>query len=116
MGAQLHQPTPEESGVSADLDRLAELLVEHPPDRLDLFWDDVMAKRPPMDPNTISGQLQSAIVATGKTQLAIAEAAGVDAGVISRFMCNDRDLRLETVDKIAAALGLRLCQDRNDAK
>jgi DNA-binding phage protein len=116
VGAQLHQPTPEESGVNANLDRLAELLNQHPPDRLDLFWSDVMAKRAPIDPNTISGQLRTAIRDSGKTLLAISEASGVDSGIISRFMTGDRMPTLGTVDKLAAAMGLRLCQVGDDSK
>jgi transcriptional regulator with XRE-family HTH domain len=75
-----------------------------------------MAKHAVIDPNTITGQLRQAILDSGKTQLAIGEAAGVDAGVISRFMSSGRDLRLRTVDKIAAALGLRLCQGQDVPK
>lgn len=43
-------------------------------------------------------------------------AAGVSSGMILRFMAGERDLRLEAVDKIAAALGLRLCQDSRPEK
>ena len=42
------------------------------------------------------------------THYAIGKAAGVDPGVISRFMVGERTRRLETVDRLAAALGLRL--------
>ena len=111
MGAQLHKPTLEESGVSTALDRLAELLSSHPPDRRALFWTEAMGKQPSFEPNTISGQLEAAIGASGLTHYAIGKAAGVSSGMIRRFMAGERDMRLETVDKIAAALGLRLCPD-----
>jgi DNA-binding phage protein len=116
LGPRLHQPTPEESGLNADLDRLAELLEGHPPDRLEAFWSEVMAKQAPIDPSTISGQLRLAIKNSGKTLTAISEASGVDQGVLSRFMTGSRSPTLDTVDKLATALGLRLCQDRDDAK
>ena len=82
--------------------------MDHPPQRLAVFWEQVMSKRKPANPPTISDQLRDAITASGLTHYAIGKAAGVDPGVISRFMVCDRTLRLETVDRIAAALGLRL--------
>jgi DNA-binding phage protein len=108
VGAQLHQPTPEESGANKTLNPLAELLAEHRPDWRALFWTEAMGKKPVFDLTTISGQLKAAIVASGITHYAIGKAAGVSSGMILRFMAGERDLRLETVDKIAAALGLRL--------
>lgn len=39
---------------------------------------------------------------------ALAKRSGVNAVVISRFACGERDLRLETAAKLAAALGLTL--------
>lgn len=116
MGSRLHQPTPEESGLTADLDRLAKLLERHPPDRLEAFWSEVMAKQAPIDPSTISGQLRLAIRESGKSLTAISEASGVDQGVISRLMTGSRSPTLDTVDKLAAALGLRLSSGRDDAK
>jgi hypothetical protein len=113
LGAQLHQPTLEESGITQALDRLADLLATHPPDRRALFWNEAMGKQPIFDLTTISGQLKHAILASGLTHYAIGKAAGVSSGMILRFMAGERDLRLETVDKIAVALGLRLCQDSN---
>jgi hypothetical protein len=116
VGPRLHQPTPEEDGVNEKLDRLAELLRQHPPDRLDLFWSDVMAKRPPIDPSTISGQLKLVIRDSGLTHYAIGKAAGVAPDVILRFMVGERTLTLRTLDKIAGALRLRLCQVADDSK
>jgi hypothetical protein len=114
VGAQLRQSTPEESGLNAD--RLAELLTVHPSDRLELFWSDVVRKPATINPNTITGQLQSAILASDMTRDAIAQASGVDAGVISRFMTGERTLRLDTVDKLTTALGLRLCHGKEGAE
>jgi Helix-turn-helix domain len=108
VGAQLYQPTLEEISLAASLDRLADLLTRHPPERRAVFWDQVMSKRKPADPPTISDRLRHAITASGLTHYAIGKAAGVDPGVISRFTTGERTLRLETVDRIAAALGLRL--------
>jgi transcriptional regulator with XRE-family HTH domain len=73
-----------------------------------------MAKRPTFDLTTISGQLKTAIVTSGLTYYAIGNAAGVDPGIISRFLAGNRDLRLETVDRLAQALNLRLCGGAHD--
>ena len=67
-----------------------------------------MPKRKPAGPPTISDQFRSAIIASGLTRYAIGKAAGVDPAVTSRFVSGERTLRLETVDRIAAVLGLRL--------
>jgi hypothetical protein len=116
MGAQLYQPTPEESGVTQTLDRLAELLNTHPPKRRALFWTEAMGKQPSIDPSTISGQLNADIVASGLTHYAIGKAAGVSSGMILRFMAGERDLRLGTVERVAATLGLHLSGGIHDAK
>ncbi|GAC1328263.1 MAG: hypothetical protein NVSMB14_18370 [Isosphaeraceae bacterium] len=44
------------------------------------------------------------------TAYAVAKAAGVDPGQVSRFMTGRRDVRLATVDLIAGALGFRLVE------
>jgi transcriptional regulator with XRE-family HTH domain len=67
-------------------------------------------------PETISDQLRAIIKARGLTAYALAKLSGVNTGVIQRFINEERDIRLASVDKLATALGLRLCQDRDDAK
>jgi plasmid maintenance system antidote protein VapI len=62
------------------------------------------ADRPPM----IDDQLREAILAKGLTAYAAAKLAGVDPGVVNRFVKGERDLRFATAAKIAAALGLTL--------
>jgi transcriptional regulator with XRE-family HTH domain len=56
----------------------------------------------------VSDRLKQAITSSGLTHYAIGKKAGVDAGVISRFMAGERDIRLETVDWLATALELVL--------
>jgi predicted transcriptional regulator len=65
---------------------------------------------------TISDQLREIIRNSGKTAYAVGKLADIDPGMVKRFLDNDRGMRVATLDKLAAALGLRLCQDRNDAK
>jgi Helix-turn-helix len=62
-------------------------------------------------PETISGPLRAAMLASGKKAYTIGKLAGVDTSVIQKFMSGKRGLSLENVDRVAAALGLRLCQD-----
>lgn len=54
--------------------------------------------------------MREIIEARGLTAYAAARLAGVDPGVVSRFMTGQRDIRMETADRLAAALGLRLVE------
>ena len=56
---------------------------------------------------TVSDELRAAIRASG-TSYKLAKTTGVAEAVIGRFLRGERDLRLATVDRLAAALGLRL--------
>ncbi len=64
----------------------------------------------PLDPsrNPISHPLRVAIATRGLTAHALARVAGVDPGVVKRFLEGRRGLTLATADKLAAALALRL--------
>lgn len=77
-----------------------------------------MVKNTP-SPTTISGQLRQAIQDSGRSLNALSKEAGMNVGMLSRFMSDDknvhRDLRLKTVDKLAAVLGLRLIRSTKDA-
>jgi transcriptional regulator with XRE-family HTH domain len=53
-------------------------------------------------------RLRTAIRKSGKTIYRIAVESGVAHPVILRFMSGERDIRLETAEKLAATLGLRL--------
>ena len=65
---------------------------------------------PRVDKHTLSYQIREVIEARGLTAYALGKESGVDATVVGRFMSGERDLRLATADKIAAALGLRLIE------
>jgi transcriptional regulator with XRE-family HTH domain len=60
--------------------------------------------------HTLSYQLRELIDARGLSAYGVGQLAGVDAGVVQRFLTGKRDIRLETADQIAAALGLRLVE------
>src|SRR4051812_38227676 len=66
--------------------------------------------------HTLSYQLREIIDARGLTAYATGQKAGVDPGVISRFMTGHRDIRLETADRLATALGLRLVEVANRSR
>jgi transcriptional regulator with XRE-family HTH domain len=63
----------------------------------------------------ISHPLRAAILARGVSASALARAAGVDPGVVNRYLDGRRGLTLETADKLAAALNLRLVVDPDGA-
>jgi transcriptional regulator with XRE-family HTH domain len=68
------------------------------------------ARRPAADRHALSSQLRDIIASRGLSAYALGQQAGVDPGVISRFLAGVRDIRLETADRITAALGLRLVE------
>jgi transcriptional regulator with XRE-family HTH domain len=74
-----------------------------------------MAKRGGKPP-TISAQLKAAIEASGLTTYALGNASGVDSSAIQRFLSGERSLKLESVDKLAAALGLQLTDQGGQPK
>ena len=73
-----------------------------------------MGKRMAKGAPAISDQLKLAMKASGLTPYAIAKASGVNASAIQRFLHGERSLKLESVDKIAAALGLVLGSDPSE--
>jgi len=60
--------------------------------------------------HSVSYQLAEIIESRDLTPYAVARAAGVDPGVVSRFLNGKRGMTLDTLDKIAAALKLRLVE------
>lgn len=46
----------------------------------------------------------------GLTAYAVARGAGLDPGIVSRFLAGQRDLRLASADAIAGSLGLKLVE------
>ena len=52
----------------------------------------------------LQAALREAIVQDGRSHYAIGKAAGVEPNVIDRFISGERDIRLATAAKIAAAV------------
>lgn len=57
---------------------------------------------------TFSDELRDAIDRDGRSPYAISKAAGVDAGILSRFLSGQRGITSDTIDRLASALGLHL--------
>lgn len=57
---------------------------------------------------SIADQLRRAIERSGKSRYRIAQESGVAEAVLSRFVNGERDLKLETANKLCVALGLRV--------
>jgi len=56
----------------------------------------------------IPQRLKNAIKQTGKSVYQVAKDSGVAQPVILRFLSGERDIRLETAEKLAQSLGLEL--------
>ena len=56
----------------------------------------------------LTRQLQAAIAATGQSLYSIAQASGIAAPVLQRFVNGERGITLETAGKLAEYLGLSL--------
>jgi len=56
----------------------------------------------------LSDVLKAAIRQTGKPLYRLAKESGVSQPIIYRFVSGERDIRLETADKLAAVLRLKL--------
>jgi plasmid maintenance system antidote protein VapI len=71
-----------------------------------------MAKTTKQPQATISETLRRAILDCGISPYELAKRTGVDQGVLSRFINSERDLRLQTADRLAPELGLELVARR----
>jgi plasmid maintenance system antidote protein VapI len=63
-------------------------------------------------PTSLSDQLRERIAAAGPSVYELARDAGVDRSVLSRFLAGQRTITLETADRLAKVLKLRLVESR----
>ena len=70
-----------------------------------------MARRKKL-PTSLSDQLRERIAAADPSAYELARDAGVDRSVLSRFLAGKRTITLETADRLAAVLKLRLIAGR----
>lgn len=61
-----------------------------------------------MKRESLPDKLRAAIRKSGKTVYRVALESGVAHPVILRFLSGERDIRLETAEKLALSLGLEL--------
>jgi transcriptional regulator with XRE-family HTH domain len=59
----------------------------------------------------LSAQVRDVIESRGLTPTELGRLAGVDPTVIARFVAGEREVRTGTLDRIAAALHLRVVED-----
>jgi transcriptional regulator with XRE-family HTH domain len=59
---------------------------------------------------SIGDQLKAIVENQGLTGCEVAHRAGVSARAVQRWMAGERDIRLETADRIGRALGVRLVE------
>jgi len=64
----------------------------------------------------ISAALADAIQASGMTHYAIAKAAGIRPQMLDYFMRGERSLSLETLDKLAPVLAMKLMVRKRTAR
>jgi len=57
---------------------------------------------------SITEQLRRAIERSGKSRYRISQESGIAEAVLSRFIHGERDLKLDTADRLCAALGLQV--------
>jgi plasmid maintenance system antidote protein VapI len=63
-------------------------------------------------PTSLSDQLRDLIAGAGPSVYELARDAGVDRSVLSRFLAGKRTITLETADRLAKLLKLRLVESR----
>jgi transcriptional regulator with XRE-family HTH domain len=69
-----------------------------------------------MSAMSVSQTLRQAIRSSQQTRYAIAKATGISQAALSRFMTGERGLALESIDKLAPYLGLRVVAENKARK
>lgn len=69
-----------------------------------------------MTPTPFSDALRAAVKADGRSLYAIAKAADVSLQMLTRWLNGERGLRLDSADKLAAALGVTFPQQDESPK
>jgi transcriptional regulator with XRE-family HTH domain len=65
-----------------------------------------------MSTPTLSAELRTIIARQALSAYAVARRAGVSPRIVQRWLAGERDIRLETADRLAVALGARLVASR----
>jgi hypothetical protein len=64
----------------------------------------------------LSDQIRAAVKASALTRYRISKLTGIDQGILSRFTAGKAGMTLENVDRLAAALHLRIVADPKSEK
>jgi len=64
-----------------------------------------------MTDKKLSDEIREAVLASGRSQYAIAKAIGVAASTMSRFMSGKGGLSMDYIDRLGALLGLHLISE-----
>jgi transcriptional regulator with XRE-family HTH domain len=70
-----------------------------------------MVKKSPRKAPSVTDQLRERVRETGQTMTEIARRSGVSLSQVSRFMRGERDLTGDSINKLCAALGLKLAEE-----
>lgn len=65
-----------------------------------------MPKKPNAATAGLAEQLRAAIIGSGLTHYRIAKDAGIKPDILDRFVSGERDVRLQTAEKIGRVLGI----------
>jgi antitoxin component HigA of HigAB toxin-antitoxin module len=102
--------------MSEQFDRLAELLRQQAPDRVDALFDEVLMPRKRKAPEPIGETLKAAIRERGFTAYRLSQLTGVSIDSIQRWLNGQHGLTLKTAEKLAAALDLVLVPREQERK
>ncbi|MDC0934648.1 helix-turn-helix transcriptional regulator [Pirellulales bacterium] len=69
-----------------------------------------------MQRKKFSDQIRQAIADSGQTRYRISVESGINEAALGKFFHGERGLSLESLDKLAAHLGLRVVMDRKPKK
>lgn len=72
-----------------------------------IAWEIFVPPEPRKQPDRLSNTLRRAILEDGRTMYEIAKAIGIEPDSLYRFQ-QGKDMRLDTADRLAKALGLEL--------
>jgi transcriptional regulator with XRE-family HTH domain len=69
-----------------------------------------------MENKRLSDQIRAAVDTSGMSRYAICKAIELNQGAMSRFMSGKGGLAMDTLDRLAELLGLRITADSQDRK
>jgi hypothetical protein len=96
--------------MSQRLDRLADMLRDQAPERVDRLFDEVLMPKRKRPAEPMADLIRATIKSRGLSAYAVAKSAGVNAVIVQRLINGERGLTLKTAEKIVATLDLVLVE------